>query len=348
MISVNTYNKTKTNDYINDINGIDSILIISKGATPNKLNEIYKPLNRDDCLNLFGSSDLFENYSLARRYGAKNIFVINCYEITDYIECIDYISNYNFAYIAVTGINLSDKFWNDESMSEIYFASYITEMFGRFTNSTIFFTDEHAEKYEDIDNFLMDMHNKVMEFKDSNVQLLDELGRNIAICANCLKDIKYANVLMVALLARERLATYPKQLKTEKAIFNFNQNDFYIKDIIYFKNIFNNGISVENLKNFRTIQDANKLIVIDSVIKYIEKTMDFSFAHGKQYSKYINMKLHDYIDKYMREIKGLYINDYKIKDILAYKNNDNSITIDMHLNILPINSIEDIDLLLEA
>ena len=171
MISLQTYNKN--NNSYSDISKENSILIIGKASTERKLNEIYQPNSRNDAFNIYGESELYSSYIDAMNLGATNIYLLNAYKTTDYIDCLKTIKYYNFSYIAPIGINISDRFYSSKYNKEMYYAEFYLQEFSENTNSLIIFTDNHAEFYENIDEYLLDNNNKVNKFKEKVNYLLE-------------------------------------------------------------------------------------------------------------------------------------------------------------------------------
>lgn len=348
MLSMQSFVKSKTSSIMSYINQVDSMLILGKANNEYKLNEFVYPESYSEMCKMFGDdSELTVAYRDAINNGAKTVFVMNCYKTSDYIESISYVSQYNFAYVVPVGIHASDKFYLSETNSEMYFAEYYLGEFRKHTNSMLIFTEKHASLYENIDNYLTDMQVKISVFKDKAKYMLDLNGRNLAFCLNCLKESNYANVVLAASLCKTNTGEYPNPINY-KSTYDFNSNDFYVEDIIYFKNNIHINTSIENLKNFRTQQDAIKLISIDRVIKYMERTLDTSFVIGKLYSQYVQMTLYDYLDEYFRKLMNQCIKNYAIKKINFVRGENLTGHILIDIDIYPINSLEQVSVFLEV
>lgn len=348
MITIKSYNQSSNSSHLaKSINTDDSILIIGKGSTDYGLNDIIKPSDLWEMNSLFGDSELTNAYTDAIRSGASNVFVMNCYKTTDFIDVIDFIKNYNFAYIVPIGINISDTFYSAIYKKQMYFGEYYLKGLNNCINSLIIFTDEHADLYENIDNFLNDMHVKIDEFKEQCFYVLKDYGRNIAFCLNNLKNKSYANVVLAAKLSKAVIGNYPDEVSYD-AIFDIDEEDIYIDEIIYFKNNVHIDTTIENLKNFRTNLDANKIITIDVVIKHIERTLNTSFVLGKLYSQHIKMTLYDYIDLFFRKLMGISINNYAINGITFVPTDNLAGYIEVNIDIYPLNSLEKINTILEV
>ena len=346
MITIQSYGKNEKNTLTSEINKSNSILLIGSGFTNNRVNEIYKPIDINDMKKNYGDSELTTAYTECYLYGATNIFVINCYKTTDFIDIIDYIKYYNFSYIVPIDIKISDIFYSDYENRSMYFAEFYLKNFGEYTNSLIIFTDEHASLYEDIDSFIKDMNEKITNFKNDNEFLLSLYGRNLAFCTNNIKDRKYSNAILASILSNTYIGNYPDEI-LDDAIFNLDDNDITIQEIIYFKNNFLINTTVENLKNFRTKNDPNKIIPIDMVIKYIEKKIDMSFIIGKTYNQFMEMEIREYLDNFFRPLLNTSIRNYCIKEVNFIKTEDFSGYVVVNMDICPINSLDTINILLE-
>lgn len=348
MITIKSYNQSSNSSSLaKSINTDNSILIVGKGNSDYGLNDIIKPSNSWEMNNLFGDSDLTNAYTDAIRSGAENVFVMNCYQTTDFIDAMDFIKNYNFAYIVPIGIKMSDTFYSGTYKKQMYFGEYYLKELSNYINSLIIFTDEHASLYENIDHYLNDMHEKIDDFKDQCSYILEHYGRNIAFCLNNLKNKNYANIILASKISQAVIGNYPEEVSYE-AIFDIDEEDIYIDEIIYFKNNIHVDTTIENLQNFRTTLDANKIITIDIVIKHIERTLDTSFVLGKLYSQYVKMSLYDYIDLFLRNLMGISIENYAINEITFVATEKFSGYMTVDLDIYPLNSLEKINTTLEV
>ena len=348
MIEVSTYRSNNSSTVVRDINKDDSMLILGKGSKESKLGDIYKPTSINDAKSIYGDSELVDSYELAVNCGAKNIYLMNCYEFTDFITAVNYICHYNFAFIVPIGIKLSEKFYLESEDREVYFAEYYLGVSNGHSNSVIVMTDEHSDLYENIDSFLSDMHLKVKLFKSSTDYIISTQGRGLAFVLNMIKNVDYSSIYLAASLCKSKIAQHPSNNKNFSSDIYMDSEDVYSDEIIYFKDNFISGLSIENLKNFRIEKDANKIIAIDRVIKYIERHMDTSFVLGKSYDQYVKLMLHDYVDAFLRRQVGEIINNYKISNIDFYIAGEKSLNVVIEFNITPINSLESIDMRMEG
>lgn len=346
MINITSYGNSVDSSLLSDINKDDSLLIIGKAANEYKLNDFTKPNSYSEMKSKYGDSDLTTAYLDAYNCGAKNIFVMNCYQTTDFIDCMDFIRYYNFSCVIPIGIRMSDVFYDSISNKEVYYAEHYLNNFSSFTNSLIIFTDNHASEYENIDHFINNMNYIISEFKSRCNYTLELNGRNLAFCANNLENIKFANVVLGAYITSADIGTYP-ETSNITAIFDMYKEDFLSNpEIVYFRNSLHTETSIENLNNFRITKDAVKILCIDRVIKHIERTLDTSFVVGKLYGQYIEMILHDYLDTFFRALLNTKINNYTIKQIKFVKETSTNGYMETVIEIMPINSFESVELVL--
>lgn len=346
MITINTYSQKNGSEFLDSIWKENSLLIIGSGENGYLLNEIYKPKNESDVYKCYGDSDLSFAYSDAVKYGATNIFVMNCHKTTDFVKGIIHSCNYNFSYISIVGIKLSDTFYSEAYDKIMHYAELCLRE-GIKTNSVFVFTDEHASLYENIDAFIDDMTNKTVRFKSVNSGILEYRGTNIIFCANSLEDSKYANVVTASRIVSSNVSEYPEPI-SDVSVFDFDFDDFLIQEICYFKNNILTGTSIENLYNFKKESDAAKVVVIDRVIKYIEKKIDLSDIMGKLYSKYLEMTLYDKVDDFLRKLLNEIILDYSIEEIRFIPDENMTGRLEVIIVITPYNSLEEVSLLLEV
>lgn len=346
MITIKTYQRNSKQ--YKDIYSTNSILIIGQGMNENKLNEIYKPYNEKDMIDTYGYSSLTYSYIDAVNAGAINVFVLNAFKTTDYIRCIDLIKYYEFSYVVPIDLNLSDKFYSERYNKDMYYAEYYLKEFSANVNSQIIFTDKHAEYYADIDAYLNDMHYIVEKFRNDCYYLLSNYGDNLLFCLNSLNTVKNSNVSLAAALAETVPGNYPDTINSN-SVFDINSNDIHLNEIIYFKNNDLIPTSIENLKNFKIKNDANKLVIINSVIRYIEKSIDLSNVIGRYYNEYLKIYVLDNLNEMLRKMININIRDFKITDIKFIKNKETKTGYFLvSITIYFLNMLEDISLMLEV
>lgn len=345
MIDIKLNKKNSSYTTFDGIYSNNSILIIGKGSLPNRACEIYKPKDIYDVLNCYGESQLYDECKLAFDSGIDNIYVLNAYKTTDYIDCVNIIKQYPFLYIIPTSINFSDKLFIPKYSKTMYIVEYYLI---EIDSSTIIVSDNKADLYEDMDSFISDMSNKIENFKEECDYTLSKKGNNLFFVCNNLQEINNSNLILAIMLLSTVPGIYPNPIN-QKAIFSIDRDDILVPEMIFFKNNILTNTTVENLNNFRTILDQNKIITISTVIKYIERVIDLSFVNGKLYNEIIKVQIKNALEKFLDKMCGINIRDYKITNI-DFICNKKTMTgyFQIKLDLYVINSIEKITVSMEV
>lgn len=336
-------------EIISNTDNENSIVLIGAGNTNKYLNTPIQIQDKKNMNNIFGDSELTNAYNSCFDTcdNPNNIFVINCRRISDYILIIDLLVQYNFKYVVPIGINFSDKFYNSIDNKNISYVNFYLSNLGKNTNSCILMTDEHASKYEDIDDFLLDMNNKYNEICTNSYGSIIEYGRNMILVANNLKNDYFANASLAGSLLNSDFE-YPIANFGE-AVFDIDDFDMKIPMCFFHNNVLRET-TVENLYNLRSDNDEAKMVTIDLILRYIERHIDFSKYKGKLFSTYILWKLNKEITDFLNKLIGNALLTYSILSInfVPDKNNTYSGTIIIRLNITPIFSTESFMIELEV
>lgn len=344
MIKTKSSNSIKTLQ--KEVDKHKNMLIIGAGDTTYAMNKIMYYDSPEIVEKLYGVSELSIAFKRAKQIGAPHVFLINAKRKTDYIEIVNTIKYYDFTYIVPLGVSFSETFYNSIASRQMTFSEFYLESIGDYNKSLLLMTDSHASLYEDIDHFLNDMFSKIKQFKGNAFKSLRN-GRNICLVANNLIDDKFSNLVLASVLCSSNLASYPEYSFGE-AIFDIDDFDVYNNELIYFKNNHLKNTTVENLKNFRIEKDAAKIITIDKVIKYIERELDFSEYKGKQFSEYIRMQFYKQLSKFLRNITGIAIRGYSVNSVSFTKTSPGVGMVVNDFTIIPINSTEDFNIIIEV
>jgi len=325
----------------------NSILIIGEGSTTYGINQIIKQDSLKLVAGLYGeNSELTQAFELAQSIGATNIYLANAQSKTAHIDIMQIARQHNFTYIVPIGVRFSDKAFNKQLNRSMTFAEIFLRITTVMTDSIIVMTDNHASLYEDIDSYLNDMFDKIKFFKTEAQSILDN-GRQLWLVGNNLKDVPYANVLLTAIMAITDLPAYPDYAIPE-AIFNIDEIDVDNKELIYFKNNVYANNSIENFVNFHNEYNAYKIAPIDMVIRQINEDIDLSYFSGKLFTNQVKLKIQSLVQEYLNSIKGKMIRDYSILSIDTYLESSYSYTIVVYFKILPMNSLEECDVVIEV
>lgn len=325
----------------------NSILIIGEGSTTYGINQIIKQDSLKLVAGLYGeSSELTEAFELAKSTGATDIYLANVQTKTAYVDIMQVARQYNFTYIVPLGVRFSDKAFNKQLNRNMTFAEIFLRIITVMADSIIIMTDNHASLYEDIDHYLEDMFDKIKSFKLDAQSVLDN-GRQLWFCANNLDKVPYSNVLLASIMTVTDLPNYP-DYPIPEAVFNIDDIDVGNKELIYFKsNVYANN-SIENFVNFHNEYNAYKIATIDMVIRKINEEIDLSYFSGKLFTNQVKLKIQSFVQDYLNSIKGKMIRDYSILSISTYLESDYSYVIVVHFKILPMNSLEECDVVIEV
>lgn len=343
MINFNISNNRASNL---NINSDTSLLIIGKGNSEFKENEVMKCTAIDEVEYLYGQeSQLTKAFKEAYKAGARDIYLCNCYKFTDYISILNIIANQEFAYITPL-FDFSETFVSNEGKS-IYLAELYSNILSeRLTQ--IILTEKHASYYEDLQHFLNSMNNINYEFKKSTFEKL-EFGSNLCFVLNNLKDYEFANVALASILVQNDLKEYP-QKDLGDVVFDINNLDVFGQELIYFAYDNLAKTSIENFLNHHPEKVPEKFVPNNIIKQKILRELDFSEMAGSIYNPYKKIIIENKANQIMSSFVGRIIENYKIKRIQAVKVPDepNTIRIIIYITFRPYTSIEELDIILEV
>lgn len=328
-----------------------NILIIGKGETSNKLKTIINPIETTYAKFLYGNSELYEAYKAAKEItNDSNIYTVNCLLFTDFIEIIDDLVHYNFDFIVPLDIHLRDTFINPVTNKITHFAAYYLERLGFTNNKTILLmTDHESHLYDSIDKYLIDMKNVYNSFVRNNSDVLNSYGNNLVFVLNNLLNNKFANVALAAALSVCDFDKYPSNI-IAPTYFDIDYLDLKKYNSICFHKYHpvGNTTSIEQLYNFRPVNDIHKKVLIDILIKYVTSKLDLNEFTGTLYSPYVKVKIDVKVKNLMEEMKGVVFRDYIIKNIFFKKTGIGVGNLIVDISITPYGLLDRINILLEA
>lgn len=336
---VSTENSTNINISHN------SIIIIGKGSSEFKNLKITKPSNVSEVEEIYGeSSELTKAYIEAKKIGATDVYLCNCFSFTDYIKALELISQNDFAFVCPL-FGISTTYFDASSNKEVYFAElYAAALQNSF--STLLLTEKHASLYEDIDHFLNNMKSINYKFKN---KVLDRLvnGNSLAFILNNLEDYKFANVVLASIISNSTLKDYPQQ-NLGKVVFDIENIDIISHEFVYFAYDVLAGTTIENLLNYNSENNADKLLLISIIKNRINMELDYEQFTGDLVNAYTKLKLDSYTKEVLNSFVGTMIESYKVLDIEYIKTNPGEININIYLSIKPFASIELIEMKVEV
>ena len=334
------------------INSSKKILLAGPALSSHKAREIVLPADKDEALNLFGQSELYEAYVLLKDLGVDNIYLSNCYSRSDYIRLSDKIIHYDFDYFIPINIYLSDKFYNPITDKDQYYAEYFLEQFALVNNlTTVIMTERHASLYEDFDHFVFEMNRIeaefIEEFSYNKSTFLDSYGNNLNFVYNNLESIPYSNVVLGALFVNRDYGKYLSSLTSTSTVFDIDQNDVQGLRAMYFKyNYYASNTTLENPMNFRKTLDIYANALIDDVIKRAIKTLDLDKFKGRLYNQYVAIQIESEVTKALNSMKGRLFKEYTINRIGFKKTDATSGYIVIDYSFIPYGTLESINVVM--
>lgn len=339
MINVSTAVATN----YNNIDLENSILILGAADTNYKENIITKfnsLLEVEDCYG--DNSDLTLAYKEAISLKAENVYLCNCFKVTDYITIINTLIDIDFEYI-VPLFSFSDSFTTSDN-NHMYLSEFYSNMLSD-NISQLIITEKHASLYENIDSYIKTMNLIANNFKSHCFNKLYN-GENLSFVLNNLQNYKFANVVLASILSLTNLKYYP-MVNVGDIVFDLNENDFYGNEIAFFS--YNNltNTTIENFKNFKYKAAPEKYVLIHLIKQKVLRSLNLDEYKGKLFTPYLQIALSNSINSIMQKHVGNIIESYQLGDIDYIKEKDNTVTIYLNINIKPYNSIEEINIRLE-
>lgn len=336
---------SRENNNINLIRSHNSLLIIGKGDSEYQNIKILFPNNLKEVEDTFGiDSQLTLAYKEAKSVGAKQVYLCNCFKFTDYIDALDLINQNDFACItplfdfSTTFINPLDN--RDTFLVELYSESFADS----FTN--IFFTDKHASLYESFSHYIQTMKSINYKFKDNCLDRITN-GENLCFVLNNLKEYKFGNVVLAALISNSSLRYYPQQDLGE-VVYDINNNDVFDHEFIYFEYDALAKTTVENMQNYYEKAAPEKMLLISIIKNRINTALNYDDFSGKIINAYTRIELENHTKEILEGFIDVLIEKYNILEIRYEKAGAGEINIGIYISIKPYNSIETINMKVEV
>lgn len=320
-----------------------SILILGKGSSEYKNLKISYPKNIAEVQDDYGEySELTKAYIEAKKIGAEEVYVCNCFKITDYVQAIDLIAQNDFAFVCPL-FTFSTTYTNGNA--EYYFAEiYAEALSNSFSNLLI--TEKHASLYEDITHFLTSMKSINYSFKDSSIERMSN-GQSMSFVLNNLKDYNYANVALASIISKSNLRYYPQE-DIGEVVFDITKEDVIDHEFVYFAYDILAKTTIENLLNYHNVKAPEKMLLISIIKNRINMALDYEQFTGQLLNPYTKIKLTNYTTEVLNSFVGLLIEEYKINNIQFTKGNPSEVNINIYMSIKPYSSIEFIDMKVEV
>ena len=350
-MNINVNSSSISNEIVN-INSSKKLLIAGPALSNYKAREIVLPADKDEALNLFGQSELYEAYVLLKDLGVNNIYLTNCYNRSDYVRLMDKIIHYDFDYFIPINLYLSDKFYNPLIDKEQYYAEYFLEQFKLVDSlTTTIMTERHASLYKDFDHYIFEMSDIELNFIEqvniNNNSLFETSGNNLNFIYNNLNSTPYANIVLGALFVNRDYAKYLSALIGSSTVFDIDNNDVYGLRAMYFKsNYYAGNTTVENPMNFKKETDIYANALIDDIIKRAIKILNLDKFKGRLYNQYVAIQIESEVTKALNSMKGKLFKEYTINRIGFKKTDITSGYIIIDYSFVPYGTLESINVVM--
>lgn len=339
---------TNNTNVSNRLRTENSLVILGKANTDYLAGEIVYISSSDDIEKDFGvNSSLANSYNITKDLGVNNVYLVNCYNESDYIKAIDKLIQYDFTYIAITDLYMSDKFYNSISKKSTYYLEFILSLFkSTNTTSTLIATDRHSSLYEDIDHYLYDMKDREYEFKNKLASLSN--SEDLIVTLNNIRNVAHSNIVLACMLLKAYPSEYPKNL-SYSVEYDVDKRDLYGLNMVNFKfNHSSKDLGVENLINYRREEDIYKNVIINRVIKATISKLNFDKYKGLLFNTYVKIQIENEASTILNKLKGSMFKEYTLKDIKFIKTGLASGCICIAFSIIPYGTFDSLDIIMEV
>lgn len=309
----------------------NSILFIGIGTNKYKLNEIIEVTEDFSVSEKYGETSCFyKAWRIANKFEVTNIYILNLNTWEDIKEHASVLKDLNFDYICPLDLYLDDKYYDDIYQKTLCYSQLILLLLHK-TISTMIITGPHAVDFETLDDFIETEETRIDK---TRIRLSNLKRENIIYIANNLRNYCYANVVLASILTKTDYAEYPSSDKFGPAVFDIDQSDINSR-LVYFKNNYITGTTIENLVNFAD-DYILRLVPVYRIIKYFyfHKPDQDEFI-GKAYTEYRKLKIKEKLENFLSELKGWIIYKYEILSVTDIQTELGTIDVILRFNIWP-------------
>lgn len=273
-------------------------------------------------------------WSMCKRWGVPYVFTISFNSVSELSDVAEILRDHDFGYAALVDVT-AGEFYTDpyENGKVIFYCQYLVDQFTGFNNTIVLTSDKHARVYKNLDLFLSDMSMKCSRIK---IHLQGD-RRNLLFVDNNLVYYDWANVVLAAALILSDIPDYPR-LSFGPTVFHIESCDVSDEQI-YFRDHYDRDTTVENLLNFEE-RGLTKIVVIDKILKYISRGMDFTDFIGKNYTKYQLRLIEKRLKEYLKRWTGYVIYKYTIDSISAAPDKIGCVKIHLRYTVWPKGTTE--------
>ena len=321
-----------------------NILIIGKGETQAGAKNIVPVGSYEEALETYGHSDLSDACKLAFDFGASELYLVNTPFPEDILDVANTLRDYDFAYVVPVSTLMSDYFIRRQPQGKrVYFMEYMLRALSGSSLSTVLATDKHASLYEDIDHFLGHMTEvkngvRTKLLSDANLAL-----QNLCFVANNLKNHRFANVIVAAMLCTTPFDEYPKGA-FGPAVFDLDALDVGQNEMAYFKNSHLAGTTLENLVNFCPRESVLRYVLADRMAKYILREIDLNKYKGRMATPYQRLRAEEEILAFLESQRNRSIEGYRLGSVGLFRDKPGSAHLLVEFDIYPMHFKEKVSI----
>lgn len=309
-----------------------SILLIGLGTNKINLNKIVEASNISDVEKFYGNNScFFKAFKILKRLNKTDkIYILNLDTWEDVKDQETIFEDMNFDYICPLDLRLDDFYFDSFYNRNLTYSQLLLLMLHNAV-STMIISGVRASYYETLDDYL-NAENEILkktEYRFSNLR-----KENLMYVSNNLKSYEYPNVVLAAILTITDYAEYPSSSLLGDSIFEIDLVDVP-KNLIFFKNNFLTGVTIENFVTFS--RDISlKIGTVNRILKYFYfNDVNLDKFLGKPYSEYTKVLIQEELEEWLEDKKGWIIYDYSIKEVIPVSSINGGVTINIKFEIKP-------------
>ena len=309
----------------------NEILLIGIGANKAELHRILEAETDSFVDEIYGIQSCFSKaFKEIRVFTDSKISILNIESWEDMKDHDVELNDYSFDYVVPLDLELGESYLDDYHEIRMLYSQLLLMLLSN-TVSTIVITGKHASKFEDLDAYLDYENSELRKGKSVFKNLRKE---NMIYVGNVLKDYKYANAVLAAVLSSSDYDVYPESALFGEAYFDIDYSDVK-NELVYYRNNSLIDTSIENLISFSE-DPILRLVPVYKIIK-------FFYCHHANVDKYIGMAFTEYRrmkileaeEKFFKSCVGWIIYDYNILSLTAVKGQDGTVSILLSVDIWP-------------
>lgn len=309
----------------------NEILLIGIGTNKAELHRIIEAESALFVENIYGSRSCFAKaFREIRAFSDSKISVLNIESWEDMKDHDVELNDYPYDYVVPLDLELGESYLDDFYGIRMLYSQLLLMLLSN-TISTIVVTGKHASEFEDLDSYLNYENDVIGKGKNVFKNLRKE---NMIYVGNGLKNYRYANAVLAAVLSASDYDAYPESSLFGEAYFDIDYADVE-NELVYYRNNSLVNTSIENLINFSN-DPILRLVPVYRIIKYFYcHHADVDKYIGMAFTEYRRMKILEAEEKFFKSCVGWIIYKYEILSITAVKGQDGTVSVLLSVDIWP-------------